>query len=345
MSRRTLIGTLCVLPLLVLSTCAKEEKRGADGMKETFRVVMVTDAAGLGDKGFNDAGWTGVQRAVSEVGIEAGFVQSNEQADYAANLALAAQDADVVLAMGFLIRDAVAEVAPLYPNRTFLFVDGEVAGPNVASFDFKAQEGAYLGGILAAGVSKTGTVGVVLGMDIPPVEAYVAGYRAGVRAANAELGKNVKVLSATVGDFNDPAKGKSLTAALIAQKADVILQLAGNTGLGVLEAVKDAPEGVYAIGADIDQDGLVPGKVLTSVLKRIDVAVYGAIQEAYAGRFTPGHRYIGLAEGASGLTEMRYTRQHIPPDVLAMIDGASERIAEGQLTVPSKVEDVESFEP
>lgn len=345
MARRTLMGSLCLLCVALLSTCGKGEKRQESGTGRKFKVVMVTDAAGLGDKGFNDAGWAGVQRAASELGIEAAFIQSNEQADYAANLTMAAQDADVVLAMGFLIRDAVAEVAPLHPNRQFLFVDGEVSGPNVASFDFKAQEGAYLAGILAAGASKTEVVGTVLGMDIPPVKAYEAGYRAGIKTANARLGRSVRVLSATVGDFNDPAKGKSLTTALIARKADVILQLAGNSGLGVLEAVKEAPEGVYVIGADIDQDDLIPGKVLTSVLKRIDVAVYGAIRDAYRGRFTPGHRYIGLAEGASGLTEMRYTRADIPPAVLDMISDASERIAKGELTVPWKVEDVEAFEP
>ena len=340
MSRRALIDTLYVFAVLAFLCCAKEERSGTNEAERAFKVIMVADAAGLGDKGFNDAGWAGVQRAVSELGTEAGFIQSSEQADYAVNLSLAAQDADLVVAMGFLIRDAVAEVALLYPNRKFLFVDGEVTGPNVASFDFKAQEGAYLGGLLAAGVSKTGVVGVVLGMDIPPVEAYEAGYRAGVKAASAELGRTVKVLSATVGDFNNPAKGKSLATALIAQKADVVLQLAGNSGLGVLEAVKEAPAGVYAIGADIDQDELVPGKVLTSVLKRIDVAVYRAILEAHEGRFRPGHRYIGLVEGASGLTEMPHTRAFVPPEVLTMIDAASERITAGELIVPRKVEDV-----
>ena len=172
-----IISTLFVL----LLGCASERP---EHQPNDFRVIMVMDMAGLGDKGFNDAGWAGVQRAVSELGINARYLQSNEQADYVPNLGLAAQEADAVVAMGFLMIDAVRTVAPLHPETSFIFVDGEIPGENIASFDFKAQEGAFLAGILAAMTSRTGKVGAILGMEIPPVRAYEVGFRAGILTAN-----------------------------------------------------------------------------------------------------------------------------------------------------------------
>ncbi len=224
---------LFLLFFLAVGCGADEESSKTRDSSAPFRVVMVMDMAGLGDKGFNDAGWAGVQRAVAELGIEANTLQSNEQADYVPNLGLAAQQADAVVAMGFLMIDAVKRVAPLYPETVFIFVDGEIPGENIASFDFKAQEGAYLAGILAAMTSRAGKVGCVLGMDIPPVRAYEAGYRAGVLTVNRLEGRQVDYVSATVGDFNNPSRGKALTQGLLAQGADVVLQLAGNTGLVV----------------------------------------------------------------------------------------------------------------
>ena len=309
-----------------------------------FRVVMVLDMAGLGDKGFNDAGWAGVHRAVVELEIEGKTLQSNEQADYVPNLSLAAQHADAVVAMGFLMIDAVGRVAPLYPETAFIFVDGEVAGENVASFDFKAQEGAYLAGILAAMASRSGTVGAVLGMDIPPVRAYEAGYRAGVLTVVQLEGRQVGYVSATIGDFNNPSRGKALAQSLMAQGGDVILQLAGNSGLGVIEAVRESDRKVWAIGADLDQDDLAPGRVLVSILKRIDVAVFEAVRDVKAGRFRPGHRWIGIAEGATGLTGMRHTRSDVPERALKMVERARTLIREGKLTVPWRVEDLEGFQ-
>lgn len=280
---------------------------------------MVLDMAGLGDKGFNDAGWKGIQRAVDELGIEATYLQSNEQADYIPNLTLAAEQADVVVAMGFLMIDAVENVAKAHPQTKFIFVDGEVKGDNVASFDFKAQEGAFLAGILAAMTSKTGKVGCVLGMDIPPVQSYVAGYRAGIEAVNEWEDRDVEYLSATIGNFNNPSRGKALAQGLIGQGCDIVLQLAGNSGLGVIEAVKEADGRVFAIGADLDQDDLAPGKVLVSILKRIDVAVFNAIRDAKGGNFTSGHHLLGIADGATGLSEMRYTREVVSEKAMELV--------------------------
>ncbi|MDA0745641.1 MAG: BMP family ABC transporter substrate-binding protein [bacterium] len=332
-----------LLAVLFCLGCDSGEK-AEEGADRPFRVVMVMDMAGLGDQGFNDLGWTGVQRAVSELGIRGDYLQSGEQADYVPNLSLAAQRADVVVVMGFLMMDAVQQVAPLYPKTVFVFVDGKVDGENIASYDFKAQEGAYLAGILAAQTSRTGKVGTVLGMDIPPVRAYEAGFRAGVLTVNGLEGREVAYVSATVGDFNNPSRGKALAQGLMAQGADVVLQLAGNTGLGVIEAVRESTRKVWVIGADLDQDDLAPGRVLVSVLKRIDVAVFEAIRDAQAGQLQAGHRWMGIAEGATGLSGMPHTRGEVSERALKMVERAKELMEAGELTVPWKVEDLEMFQ-
>ena len=330
---------ICPLFCLILG-CQKQLPE-----EEKFKIILVTDVAGLGDKGFNDAGWAGVQRAVEEFGIEGSFLQSYEQADYIPNLSLAAEEAEVVVAMGFLMVDAMNKVAPHYPDKHFVFIDGSIPHPNVASFDFKAEEGAYLAGIVAAMTTKSGILGVVEGMDIPPVKAYETGFRAGVMTVNRLAMRKVDVLTVVVGDFNNPSKGKSLTQTLLGRGADIIFQLAGNTGLGVLEAVKEAKGEIYAIGVDIDQDPLIPGRVLTSVLKRIDIAVYNVIKDVYQGSFKGGHYWIGLAEGASDLTPMVYTRDKIPPQALQWVEEARQKIVRGELTVPATEEELKKFSP
>jgi basic membrane protein A len=307
-----------------------------------MKVIMVLDMAGLGDKGFNDAGWTGVQRAIDELGVSATYIQSSEQSDYVSNLTLAAQQADVVVAMGFLMVDAIGKVARLQPETKFVFVDGEVKGDNIASYDFKAQEGAFLAGILAAMTTKTGKVGCVMGMDIPPVRAYEVGFRAGIKAVNFRESKQVEYFAATVGSFNDPSRGKSLAQGLIGRGCDIVLQLAGNSGLGVIEAAKEA-DGVYAIGADMDQDDLAPGKILTSILKRIDVAVFEAIRDAQQGKFTIRHHLVGIQEGATGLTEMEHTKALIGSHALGSISAAQDWIRNSG-TVPGTNEALENAE-
>ena len=147
------MGFISAIGLGVILSCGGS----ADREQDQFRVVMVTDVGGVGDKGFNDSGWAGIQRAVKELWVKADMIQSREQADYAQNLSLAARNAEVVVAMGFLMIDAVKKAAPLQPDTKFVLVDGAIDAPNVASYDFKAQEGAFLAGLLAASVTKTGS--------------------------------------------------------------------------------------------------------------------------------------------------------------------------------------------
>lgn len=307
-----------------------------------LQVIVLTDSAGLGDNGFNDVSWRGVQKAEKDFGLKARFLQSREQADYVSNLSLAAGRADIVVTLGYLFTDALKQVVPNFPKTRFIHIEGDIPGDNIASFDFKSEEGGFLAGLTAGLFTKKEMVGVVSGMDIPPVEAYVSGFRAGVKTAGKARNKNMEVIVASVGSFNDPVKGKSLATALIDKGVDVIFRAAGNSGVGVTEAIKGA-SGTWMIGEDLDQDGELPGKILASALKRMDIAVYNAIRETVEGRFHGGHRWLGAADGAVDLSEMKYSRNLFDQSDLDRIAKAKQLLKTGKLTVPNRYSAVEAF--
>lgn len=313
---------------------------GADPLK----VVVLTDAAGLGDKGFNDVCWSGVQRAQKDFGLAAHFLQSREQADYVSNIHLAARHGDVIITLGYLFEDALRRVVASHPDKRFIHIEGMVEGDNIACFDFRSEEGGFLAGLVAGLFTRARKVAVVTGMDIPPVEAYVSGFRAGVKTAEAHRGEKVDVVVVSAGSFNDPVKGKSLAQAAMDQGVDVVFRAAGNTGVGVLEAVKGA-EGVFLIAEDLDQDAEIPGRVLTSTLKRMDVAVYEALRSVVENRFQGGHRWLGAAEGAVDITDMKLTRHLFDSVSLHRIKKARELLMKGTLTIPKRGMEVDAFEP
>lgn len=309
-----------------------------------LNVLVLTDVAGLGDKGFNDVCWQGVLRAKQDFGLSARFLQAREQADYVPNLNLAAQNADVVVTLGYLFVDALKQVVPNFPKTKFVHIEGNVPGENVACFDFDSQEGGYLAGLVAALFTKSGKVGAVSGMDIPPVEAYISGFRAGVKTAEKKRGRSIEAIVVSAGSFNDPVKGKSLAQALIGQGVDVIFRAAGNTGIGVIEAVKNA-SGVYLIAEDLDLDAELPGKILTSALKRMDVAVYDALSSIAHGKFQPGHHWLGISDGAIDITDMKYSRQLFKPEDLQCIQKARSLLKEKKISIPKSYSEVAQFQP
>lgn len=311
---------------------------------KTLKVIVLTDAAGLGDRGFNDVCWQGVLKAKEELGLQAQFLQSREQADYLSNLTLAAQRADVIVTLGYLFVDAVREAVSRFPKTFFVHIEGEVLGENVACFDFKSEEGGFLAGFVAGLFTRAKRVGMVTGMDIPPVEAYVSGFRAGVETAAIGKHEKIETIVASAGSFNDPVKGKSLAQALMAKGVDVIFRAAGNTGVGVLEAVKNT-EGVYLIAEDLDQDAELPGKILTSTLKRMDVAVYDALKDIVHGKFQAGHKWLGADTGAVGITKMQYSSQLFSREDLESIRKAVELLSRGGLVVPGRLNELDGFKP
>ncbi|NSW87009.1 MAG: BMP family ABC transporter substrate-binding protein [Syntrophobacteraceae bacterium] len=311
---------------------------------KTMKVVVLTDASGLGDKGFNDVSWKGVQRAQADFHLKAQFVQSREQADYVANLSMASKFADIVVTLGYLYTDAVRQVAPYFPDTFFIHIEGEVSGDHVASYDFKSEEGGFLAGLAAGLFTKKRRVGVVTGMDIPPVEAYVSGFRAGVKTAEKYRNEPVEIIIVSAGSFNDPVKGKSLAQALVARGVDVIFRAAGNTGVGVNETVRNT-EGVYLIAEDLDQDADIPGKILASTLKRMDVAVYDAIRDIVQGNFKSGHHWLGAAEGAMDITDMEYSKHLFSSNDLLLIRNARRVLKDGSRGIPKRHNEVDGFQP
>jgi basic membrane protein A len=327
-----------VLVIAVVLTVTTAAFGAAEEQK--IPVVMVTDVAGLGDQGFNDAAWAGVQRAAKEFALPVDIIQSREQADYVANLSLAAERARVVVAVGSVIADSVKRVAPSYPSTYFIQIEGEVAGvANVASYDFKGEEGGFLAGVVAAAYTKTGKVGVVSGMEIPSVEAYAAGYMAGVKAVEAAAGRSIETTVLSAGSFDDPVKGESLAQNLISRGCDVIFRIAGNTGAGAWEAVKAADD-VKIIWEDVDRDSLDTARVLASALKRVDNAVFKGIQMAVDVQWQGGHTVLGYRDGGIGLSAMKESRKLFTEADLAMIERAKNLLGRAEITVPTRREDV-----
>ncbi len=306
------------------------------------KVIVLTDAAGLGDKAFNDSCWQGVLRARKEFGVDAQFLQSREQADYVSNITMAAKRADIVVTLGYLFVDSLQQVAPHFPKSRFIHIEGDVKADNVASFDFRSEEGGYLAGLTAGLFTKKNMVGIVTGMDIPPVEAYESGFKAGVKTAEKIRGSRIELVVGSAGSFNDPIKGKSLAKAMIEKGADVVFKAAGNTGIGAMEAVK-SEKGAFLIAEDLDQDGALPGQVLTSTLKKMDIAVFDAIRDAVQGRFKGGHRWLGSPDGVIDITEMKFSRQLFSAEDLARMEKAREMLKSGKLTIPKRRAEVDAF--
>jgi basic membrane protein A len=311
-----------------------------------FTVTMVTDTGGLGDQSFNDGTWAGVQRAVEELGVTAKLIQSFEQADYVPNLSTAAAESDVVLAVGFLMQDALETVAPQYPDTHFLGIDidyGDMVIPNVKTYTFREEEAAFLVGFLAAAMTKSNTVGFIGGIPIPPVQRFEWGYTAGIQAYNTLHGGNVRLLIGYTQSFGDVAAGKSMTEAQFSQGADISFAAAGACGLGTFDAAQSRGEGFWAIGVDLDQDHIAPGSILASAVKRIDNAAFYGILDSYEGYFVGGHEVLGFKEDGAGISPMTYTRHMVPDWIIVQLAGLRALVVEGAFEVPDTLEKLNNF--
>ncbi len=300
--------------------------------------AMVTDQAGLGDQAFNDATWEGFTRLHDEFGVQIKVVETNEQAQYVPNLStLAEQKEDLIVGVGFLLKDAMDEVAPQYPDIHFALIDNCVDHPNVACIQFAENEGAFLMGAIAAYMSKTGKVGFVGGMETAVVKKFEAGYRAGVMTVNPDI----EVLVSYAGAFNDPAKGKELALAQYDQGADVIFQVAGFTGTGVIDAAVERDQMV--IGVDRDQNYLAPDNVISSMMKGLGAGVYDVGKTVINGTFKGGQHLYGIKEG--GIDYAPSTSKMVPPDILTKIDKIKQMIVDGEIQPPATMEELEAFTP
>ncbi|HTO90672.1 MAG TPA: BMP family ABC transporter substrate-binding protein, partial [Candidatus Sulfotelmatobacter sp.] len=275
-----------VLALALVAGCAKKAESPSNGSPAAgagpkFKVGLVFDLGGRGDKSFNDAAYAGLERARQELGIEYQTLETSEGADRESQMRqLAAGGSQLVFGVGFLFSDDIKALAQEFPKVHFACVDytvkeGESLPPNLVALKFKEEEGSFLVGALAALISKSTTLGFVGGMEIPLIKKFEAGYKAGVKAVRPDDKVIVKYAGTTGTAFKDPTKGKELALAEYHQGADIIYHASGSTGLGVFEAGRELKK--LAIGVDSDQYDSAPGVVLTSMVKHVENAVFDCI--------------------------------------------------------------------
>jgi len=298
-----------------------------------LRVAVVLSVGGLGDRSFNDMAHEGLVRAGEELGVITAYGEPAAMSEDERYLDFySEQGFDLVFAVGFLMTSSLEKVSARHPNTRFAIIDSVVDAPNVASLVFREHEGSYLVGALAARKSQSGVIGIVKGLDVPLLMKFEHGYRQGFDAERAHLGLPPgRVLSMVAGSFADPVRGKELTRVLSQEGADVVFQAAGQTGNGVIAGAKEA--GIFAIGVDANQNHERPGTVLTSMVKKVDVAVFEACRALVEDRFQPGVQAFGVADGGVGWALDEHNRALVSAEDEARLRELERRIASGELQV------------
>lgn len=338
---------------LLLTACGTkddnkdEQSTSKEDTNNNFSVAMVTDVGGIDDKSFNSSAWQGIQKFGKENGLTKGdggydYLQSKSDSDYNTNLnQLIRRKFDLVFGVGFLMEDAILEIANQQPNAKLAIVDAEVDAPNVASILFKEQEGSFLAGVVAAKMTKSGKVGFIGGMENEVIKRFEAGFTAGVKAVDP----NITVDAQYPGKFNDASLGQITANRMYSSGVDIIFHAAGGTGLGVFKEAKERKSqnpdaNIWVIGVDSDQydEGKVNDNTnitLTSMLKRVDVAVQDIATQAKEDNFPGGETVVyGLKENGVDLAD---SRGNIPEEVLKEVEEYKEKIINGEIEVPETV--------
>ena len=338
----SLLVAIILVATMALTAC---QTAGTGALK----VGLVTDTGGVNDKSFNQSAWEGVQKAAKEFGWDAKFIESKQPTDYEKNIdQFATEKYDVIVTVGFLMGDATAIKAKQYPNIKFAIIDNSYFPTkdskacadtvkdcyadggltNVTSLMFQEDEVGFLAGVLAAGMSKSGTVCTVSGMQIPPVERYVVGFQTGAKWVKAAS----KALNVYIPSFTDPAKGKETGQSMIDQGCDVVFGVGGNTGNGGLLAASE--KSLMAIGVDVDQYNTYPevkGALISSAMKNVDVAVYEYLKTVKGATSKGGVVTANLKNGGVGLAPFHDWDSKIPADVKAKIQEASTGLVAGSI--------------
>ena len=297
-----------------------------------FQPAVVFDMGGKFDKSFNEGVYNGVEKFKKETGIEyREFEVTNETQREQALRRMAQRGADPILGVGFAQAPALEKIAMEYPQYRFAIIDSVVDMKNVRSIVFKEEQGSFLVGMLAAMASKTGKVGFVGGMDIPLIRRFACGYVQGAKHANPDVEVFQNMTGTTPSAWNDPTKGGELAKSQFDRGADVVFAAAGGTGIGVYQAAADS--GKLAIGVDSNQNHLHPGTMLTSMLKRVDVAAYMAFSDAHKGDFTTGVQSLGLAEGGVDWALDENNQDLITEEMKTAVEQAKADIVAGKVTV------------
>lgn len=338
-----LIGGLLAAHILFLFVHPAGAERITSG--EALEVGIVFDMGGRGDKSFNDGAYLGAMRAAEQLGAKVRFVEPGEGSDREAGLRLlAAEGMDLVVGVGFIFTDDLTELAKEYPDVAFAGVDyavavdtaGNVIAPpaNLAALKFREEQGSFLVGALAALVGDSKKLGFVGGMDSPLIHKFEAGYRAGVMHVCPDCTVIAQYAGVTPEAFGNPGRGKELALSQYQQGVNVIFHASGSTGLGVFEAARALNK--YGIGVDADQYNEAPGRVLTSMVKRVDESVFDAIRRVREKQFKGGIYQFGLAENGVGYVYDDNNKALIPDAVRARLEGLKQEIVAGRIVVPAK---------
>ena len=336
---------LLVAACVAFSSCAQQTEAKREGCK--IRVGIVFDIGGKNDRSFNAAAWEGVKRAQQDLDICLYDVEpGNPTSIEPAMRAFAEKNFDLIIGVGFAQGPIMQKVATDYPNIKFAIVDGVIFEDdgktpfqNVADLVFREHEGSYLVGMIAASKSKTGTLGFLGGMDIPLIHKFETGYEEGARSVNPKIQIIENYVGVTDGAWNNPGKGKELSLAQIEKGADVIFTAAGNSGLGAFDAVEQygrdekGQARKYVIGVDSNQNMVKPGFVLTSMVKRVDNAVYDVVKEVLDGKFQGGFHAFGLDKDGVAYAMDDNNKGLIPDDVIKKVEEARTKIGSGEIKV------------
>ena len=317
-----LLGILAAVPAVLATTAVAE-----------LKVALVLDRGGKDDKSFNASAYEGATEAKKKLGITLKYVEASDDNAFEPLLrAFAQKDFDLIIGIGFAQKESIAKAAAQFPQRHFAIVDAEVDAPNVRSLLFEEHEGAYIVGAIAALTSKTGKVGFVGGMDVPLIRRFEMGYEAGAKKINPRITVLDNYCGVTSAAWNNPPKGKELGLAQYDAGADVIFAAAGASGFGVFDAAEERKK--FAIGVDSNQNWIKPGLILTSMLKRVNLAVYATIEEAKAGKFTGGVKRFGLPDKGVDYAVDQYNEKILPESVRQRADELKAEIIAGKIVVP-----------
>jgi len=338
---------LAFAPLILCAVCAACRPAGSGASRDASKVHVgiVFDIGGKDDRSFNAAAWQGVSRAAKTLPIvlrdaEPGDATSIEPA----MRAFAEENYELIIGVGFAQTPHIEAVAKDYPDLNFAIVDGVSQLPNVASLIFKEHEGSYLVGMIAAMTSKSGILGFVGGMDIPLIHKFAVGYEEGAKAVSPSVRVIPNYIGVTDTAWNDPVKGKELARTQIEKGADVIFAAAGNSGLGAFDAAEQYGTGQdgralkFVVGVDSNQNWVKPGFVLTSMVKRVDNAVYQIVLDRVENRAIGGVHVYGLENDGVGYSLDDYNKSLVSPAVIEAVEAAKQKIISGQIKVTNAME-------
>ena len=323
------LSTVAVLSASMLVGCGNKSSQGNNN--KTLKIGMVADTGGINDESFNQSAWEGLQQAQKDLGVEIKVIESKQASEYVSNIdSLVDEGMDLVIGVGFTMKDAIQEEAKNYPDQQFAIIDEtyDSIPKNVTPILFKENEATFLTGLIAGRMTKTNQVGFIGGMENPIIGRFEYGFKYGVKTANSAA--DVKTQYA--GTFSDAAKGKSIANQMYGNNMDIILSAAGATGLGAIESAKENNK--YAKGVDKDQSSLAPNNVLTSALKKVNVGVYDVVKELVNGNLQGGQAKVyGLKEDGVGIPES--TKNLVPQEIIDYVNEMKEKVKNGDIKVPA----------